>query len=847
MRIFKYFILFLLFTVSYAETISLNNNWNLVGIDNNMTLSELKTKVGIDNLLVVQGENKVYKRTYIDEEKDFLNDFKFFEKGRGYWIKVKSAVSFEYIENSYGSNEHILLTEGWNLINPLTNLTLEAIQEQLGESLEVIQGASKVFKKSYLSINPALNDFEKFEISKGYWIKVSEEKVLNYEAASYYKPTLNDTWQWQLQGELNSSYAVNIYDIDLFDSNLSLINTLKEDGKKVMCYFSAGSYENWRDDKDDFLSEELGNNLDGWEGEKWIDVRSQNVRNIMKRRLELAVQKGCDGVETDNVDGYTTDNNSGFDFTATDQIDYNKFLATYAHELGLFIALKNDLNQIEALVDYFDLSVNEQCFQYDECNLLSPFISQNKPVFNAEYNSQYLNDKEKREQLCESSIDLGFQTLVLPLDLDGSFRYACDKMLFSPIIVDSPRQKSFSREGLTFKLKYLKNGEVQTSGCTDLVSNTIVAGVETTFTFTSLDEGTYTECNISIVDDNGNASTLITLPEFTVFKVLTTSLYKGRSDGKGLDYVIIADGFQASEMELFRSKAKEFADYILDYDSNLTLEKGAWNIHLLELASKESGADNIDGENGTQVDTALDSYFWCGGTSRLLCTSGSKAAFVIGEFVPQFDKILVLVNSNKYGGAGGSYATASLGGGQAVAVHELGHSLAGLADEYEYGSNSAPTYEPSQPNVTINNDANTVKWKHWLDEDAGSNGPVGLFEGGLYVHENVWRPTSNSIMRNLGKPFYQVNAEAWALSVYRIVGVSYGHTPTITEVSQVSGTDTLFRVEPSMGSSAQKITWQVNDVNQSISNDNFTFSYGSNENSSFVVEEMSGELLLKIL
>ena len=239
----------------------------------------------------------------------------------------------------------------------------------------------------------------------------------------WYRPPVFVTWQWQLQGSINTSYAVEIYDIDLFDTSSSTIQKLKLSGKKVICYFSAGSYEDFRVDKGKFNSKDLGNELDGWDGEKWLDIRSSNVRSIMLGRLDLAKQKGCDGVEPDNMDGYI--NNSGFNLAASDQLGFNKFIANEAHKRMLSVGLKNDLDQVDELVDYFDFSVNEQCFEYNECDSLSPFINNGKPVLNAEYQSKYVTDEIKRKTLCNKSLSRQFSTLVLPLDLDDGFRYSC--------------------------------------------------------------------------------------------------------------------------------------------------------------------------------------------------------------------------------------------------------------------------------------------------------------------------------------------------------------------------------------------------------------------------------------
>jgi len=242
---------------------------------------------------------------------------------------------------------------------------------------------------------------------------------------AWYKPSLDTSWQWQLSGTLNTSYPVELFDIDLFDTDQASIDTLHAQGKKVICYFSAGSYENWREDKDTFDVSVLGNSLDGWDGERWLDISSSLVRSIMTSRLDLAVAKGCDGVEPDNVDGYS--NNTGFALSASDQLAYNKFLANEAHIRGLSIGLKNDVEQIQELEPYFDFAVNEQCHEYNECDTLTPFIANAKPVFNAEYNADYVNNTDsQRDVMCSDAINSQFQTLVLPLNLDDAFRISCN-------------------------------------------------------------------------------------------------------------------------------------------------------------------------------------------------------------------------------------------------------------------------------------------------------------------------------------------------------------------------------------------------------------------------------------
>ncbi|PWQ94601.1 endo alpha-1,4 polygalactosaminidase [Leucothrix arctica] len=252
----------------------------------------------------------------------------------------------------------------------------------------------------------------------------AQENSNNLDArTSWYQPTTSSTWHWQLQGEINPNLPVDIYDIDLFDSPKSLINTLHGNGKKVICYFSAGSYENWRDDAQQFDKAALGSILDGWEDEQWLDVRSDSLKPIMTARLDLAKQKDCDGVEPDNVDGYA--NESGFKLTANDQLNYNKWLAEQAHERGLAIGLKNNLDQIEQLVGHFDFAVNEQCFEYEECERLASFTQADKAVFNAEYHSKYFITEKAKNTICERSRRLKFSTLILNEELDSNLQLSC--------------------------------------------------------------------------------------------------------------------------------------------------------------------------------------------------------------------------------------------------------------------------------------------------------------------------------------------------------------------------------------------------------------------------------------
>jgi hypothetical protein len=206
-----------------------------------------------------------------------------------------------------------------------------------------------------------------------------------------------------------------MYDIDLFDNTAATISALQSKGRVVICYFST-QYENWRPDAGNFTKAVLGNNLDDWAGEKYVDIRSPIVRNIMAARLDLAVSKGCDGVEPDNVDGYQA--KSGFPLTAADQISFNTFIAAQSHARGLSVGLKNDLDQASALLPYFDWALNEQCNQYKECDSLNVFVNKAKAVFNAEYSGSATT-------VCPKMVTAKFSSLFKSLGLDASIKAEC--------------------------------------------------------------------------------------------------------------------------------------------------------------------------------------------------------------------------------------------------------------------------------------------------------------------------------------------------------------------------------------------------------------------------------------
>ena len=239
------------------------------------------------------------------------------------------------------------------------------------------------------------------------------------DAKDWWRPKVGSSWQIQYAETLDSSVDVQIYDIDLVDNSAEKIAALQAQGRKVICYFDT-AYEAWRPDAK-ALAPYKGNPLDGWPDQYWVDIRQAGVFEVMLKRLDLAKAKHCDGVDPDDVDARS--NNPGFPLSAQDQQDFIKKIADAAHMRGLAVGLKNDLEEIGALLDHVDFAVNEECFDNEECQLLMPFIAAGKPVFNVEYTDGDM--QAKSETLCPVSKNYKFSTLIKRLNLNAE-RYACE-------------------------------------------------------------------------------------------------------------------------------------------------------------------------------------------------------------------------------------------------------------------------------------------------------------------------------------------------------------------------------------------------------------------------------------
>jgi len=253
--------------------------------------------------------------------------------------------------------------------------------------------------------------------------------------------------------------------------------------------------------------------------------------------------------------------------------------------------------------------------------------------------------------------------------------------------------------------------------------------------------------------------------------------------------VILGDGYQASELPQYAADVQSFIDTFAATAPYDTLWGGI-NVHRVDVVSTDSGADDPGtcGDrstgSGATPRTYLDATFCGDGNIRRLLTCNVSTALSTAQTqVPEVHMTMVIVNSDEYGGSGGSVATFSKNANSAeIGLHEMGHTAFGFADEYEayqgcgtgeIGHDQYGVGEPSEPNVTANFDPNTIKWKSVLTNPADglpttknancadcdpqpnpqSASYVGAYEGGRYFHCGCFRPSFNCRMRALNNPF----------------------------------------------------------------------------------------------
>lgn len=266
-------------------------------------------------------------------------------------------------------------------------------------------------------------------------------------------------------------------------------------------------------------------------------------------------------------------------------------------------------------------------------------------------------------------------------------------------------------------------------------------------------------------------------------------------DDKRINLVILSDGYQTSELAKFKTDATSFTNALFN-QSPFKEYANYFNVHIIKVPSNQSGADHP----GTATDVAepaspifnnIDTYFNATfdsfGFHRLLYyeidgfsanNTQAKIYAVLAANFPTYDQALILVNSTEYGGSGGEFPMASLhSSANEIAIHELGHSLFNLKDEYYPGDALAA----EAINMTQQNNSGLVKWKNWINIDN-----IGVFPYGSFGVSATWyRPHENCKMRYLGVPFCSVCKEGMVEKIHSLQSPINSFSPVANTINNL--------------------------------------------------------------
>ncbi|HKE56053.1 MAG TPA: M64 family metallopeptidase [Pyrinomonadaceae bacterium] len=287
-----------------------------------------------------------------------------------------------------------------------------------------------------------------------------------------------------------------------------------------------------------------------------------------------------------------------------------------------------------------------------------------------------------------------------------------------------------------------------------------------------------------------------------------------------VDIAIMGDGYTASQMGKYQADVQQFVQAMFAQDPYREYQS-YFNVHRIDVVSNQSGADHP--ERNSFVDTALDAAYNCNGTQRLICVNVSKALAVVGRSVSpaQSDIKLVIVNDPEYGGSGGAVAVASVHASAVeIILHELGHSFGLLGDEYGGSTCGGPD---SAPNITLQTDRASIKWNYWIDSNTAiptlttTPGVPGLYDGAQYCDHGYYRPTYDSKMRTLDRPFEQINMEQLIKRIYNLVSPLESTSPTSSALTITRGQTQSFSVNKLVPFTHQlSVTWSLDGQAQNI-------------------------------
>jgi hypothetical protein len=290
---------------------------------------------------------------------------------------------------------------------------------------------------------------------------------------------------------------------------------------------------------------------------------------------------------------------------------------------------------------------------------------------------------------------------------------------------------------------------------------------------------------------------------------LDTILYHGPNSTR-VNYVYICDGYLESQRDKFYEDLQVIHQQIIS-QSPFSDYLEYFNFYAIFVPSLEEGVSHP--QSAQDCDLSLEkktvnnyfgSSFDAFGIHRLLVPNKQYLAYpILTKLIPDYDQVFFIANSTHYGGSGGSFATSSVNGSAGeIAIHEIGHSFAYLADEYWAG----PQYATEKPNLTQEKDSARVRWHNWFD-----GGEIGL-----YPHEEnpEWfRPHQSCKMRFLGAPFCSVCMENFVERIHSISNPIISYSPTNLELESKIDSSLDFKFDLiQTEKNTVKIAWFLNDT-----------------------------------
>jgi hypothetical protein len=247
------------------------------------------------------------------------------------------------------------------------------------------------------------------------------------------------------------------------------------------------------------------------------------------------------------------------------------------------------------------------------------------------------------------------------------------------------------------------------------------------------------------------------------------TIFGNFSSDNRLNMVFVSEGYSQAELGKFLTDVKSLTGSIFTHEP-FKEYKNYFNVFALSVASQESGTSNVSA--GINKNT----YFGTGFTGRLLWfrsdTGSQKVISLLSKMKPDYNLAVLIVNTQEYGGAGGTIPVISLNS-QSVGLflHETGHGFAGLIDEYD-NDQSYPPYEG--PNTTAQKQRDLIRWNVWINQSTPIPTPqtaqyqtnVGLFEGAAYRPTGWFRPQLKCMMRALADPYCSVCKENMIAKIY---------------------------------------------------------------------------------